>query len=470
MKKKTSQNTEAKKRAKLSSYMATRSDKMRRPVYYSTRSEDRELQPRERQTLISEARLTLRNFTLAGFALRKHLQFMSYYRFSAGTPNDSFNRALEKRVKRWESECDATGRRNFQSLMYLVESARAVDGDVGLLKLSNGRVQLIEGDRIRNSSGNDLTDEWVHGVRVNQFGKILAYDVSKRTPYSGFEHERFISAKNLDLLGYYTRPDEIRGVSLLAPASRLLSQLTDCIDLALSKQRLEQAFGLAATMDTPGPLADMDEETEKAIQERGDSFHRQATDVFGEGVFSYIMSPGEEVRFLESNNPSSNFQAFAEQIIRLTFAAWDIPYSFFDNANNSWSGANAETAHYIDSLEQKQNPTITILDRWLFEWLIPLWVFDEGSLELPEGWTIDDLKGDIGWSGASYPQFVMLDRVKELLVALQAGLLPPSETIGSYGYDIRRNLEDAASVRQYAEQLGLSVNFGQSADATNIGL
>lgn len=456
-----------KKRVHMGAYMATRADKMRRPVYFSTRSEDRELQPRERQILVSEARNALRNFSLAGFALRKHLQFMSYYRFFAGTPDNAFNKALEKRVKRWMEECDSTGRRNFQMLIYLVESARAVDGDVGLLKLSNGRVQLIEGDRIRNSSGNEFSDEWVHGVRVNQYGKILAYDINRRLPSGGFEHERFVSAKNMDLLGYYSRPDEIRGVSLLAPATRVLAQLTDCLDLAISKQRLEQAFGLAAIMEEPSAIAG--EEEGETPEDRADDFHKAATDTFGPGIFSYVMSPGEDIKFLESNNPSTNFQAFCDQLIRLTFACWDLPYSFYDNANNSWSGANAEQAGYIDSLEQKQAPTISMLNGWLTDWLIPLWVFDEESLELPEGWTIDDLKGDIGWSGASYPQFVMLDRVKELLVALQAGLLPPSETVGSYGYDIKRNLEDAANLRQFADGLGLSVAFGQAAQS-NIGL
>ncbi|MBQ8285400.1 MAG: hypothetical protein IJZ10_03770, partial [Thermoguttaceae bacterium] len=69
----------------------------------SSRSEDRELTPEKRQALLSEARDQLRNFSLAGFALRKHLQFVSFYRFAAGTPDERFNADLTRRVERWKS-------------------------------------------------------------------------------------------------------------------------------------------------------------------------------------------------------------------------------------------------------------------------------------------------------------------------------------------------------------------------------
>ena len=100
-------------------YDAVKADRIRRSPYYSTKSEDRELSARERQLLISQARDALRNFTIAGFALRKHLQSMAFYRFSAGTPNDDFNRKLETLVRLWKkrSNCDAANRHNFDTLI-----------------------------------------------------------------------------------------------------------------------------------------------------------------------------------------------------------------------------------------------------------------------------------------------------------------------------------------------------------------
>ena len=62
-------------------YEAVEPSPTRRPVYVSNRSEDTELPASKRRVLISDARDQQRNFTIAGFALRKHLQFVSYYRF-----------------------------------------------------------------------------------------------------------------------------------------------------------------------------------------------------------------------------------------------------------------------------------------------------------------------------------------------------------------------------------------------------
>lgn len=454
------------------SYEAVKSDRIRRQPYYSTKSEDRELTERERQLLISQARDALRNFTIAGFALRKHLQSMSFYRFQAGTPDDGFNRRLEALVRRWKrrSNCDAAGRHNFDTLIGLIESHRAVDGDVGILRLSNGKIQIVEGDRIRNPSGTDFDrEEWVHGVKVNAYGRALAYSIHKRKEFGGFEPERVVSAKNFDLLGFYTREDQIRGESLMAPAVRFFQQLYDSIDLALAKQRLEQAFGLAATLeDTSGFLPGSDTPEAAAAAERENEFARRATDVFGPGIMTMTLRPGEDVKFLESQNPSQNFQSFCENVIRLVFAAFDIPYSFYDGSKTNFYGSEGEFEQYIDSVEKKQQPTIEMLNEWIVDWLLPNWILD-GLIDLPQGWTVEDIAADVGWMGAGMPSWRLFRNVKEILLALQSGLLPPSEIVGDYGYDIKRNLQDIARLRQAAAELGVSVPFGQDT-AQNVGL
>ena len=173
-------------------YDAASADRSRRTPYVSYKSEDREQTPRERQTIISDARDQQRNFSLAGFVVRKHLQSIAYYRFSANTPNTPFNRQLERRIDFWKrrGNCDASGRHGFDQLITLIEYHRAVDGDVGLLTLSNNKIQLIEGDRIRNGPGHEISENWVHGVKVNDYGTALAYAVSKRTAYGAFDHDR----------------------------------------------------------------------------------------------------------------------------------------------------------------------------------------------------------------------------------------------------------------------------------------
>jgi capsid protein len=109
-----------------------------------------------------------------------------------------------------------------------------------------------------------------------------------------------------------------------------------------------------------------------------------------------------------------------------------------------------------------------MLNEWITDWLLPNWILD-GQIELPEGWTVDDVAADVGWMGAGLPSWRMLRHVKELILALQCGLLPPSEVIGDYGYDIAKNLADIAGLQAKAAELGIAVPFGKDTNQ-NVGL
>jgi capsid protein len=452
-------------------YKAVQSDKSRSPLYISSKSEDYELTERDRQTLISESRQLQRDFSLAGFCVRSHLQYVSYYQFNASTPDADFNLRLERKLKRWQhkNNCDVARRHSFPELLYLLESLRVIDGDVGVLRVNDnetgGRIQLIESDRIRNSDEAKKEENWVHGVRVADNGRILAYDVNKRKEYGGFIHERFISAKNMDLIGYFNRADQIRGVSPLAGAIREFSQVQDAISVNLAKSRLEAALGLAVYLDEGSALVEDDvEESEKRV----DEVQSQAVDKFGAGVFTFYGTPNEKLEFVQSNNPSSNFQEFITNVTRIVMLALDLPYSFADSSYTNFWGSKSSVNQYIDNVERKQQPTIEFLNDLVFDFLLPNWIL-AGDIELPTGYTIDDVRDYCGWQGAGKPTWLMLDAVKDMLLAVQSGLLPPSELVNQYGYNIRDNIDDLADILEYAKSKGLSLPYGNS-NSQNVGL
>lgn len=263
-------------------YEAIEQTPTRRPIAYSVRSEDRELTTYDRRALISESREEQRNFTLAGFALRKHLQFVSYYRFSAETPCKAFNRALERRVELWKDRknCDAARRSNFDELITLIESHRAVDGDVGVLRRSDCRLQIVESDRIKNPREvGELDIDWTHGVKVSEWGEAQQYQIWRRTLGGDLEPERVVDASCFDLLAYRTRRDQVRGVSLFAPALKTIAYLYDGIDYALAKLKLEQMIGLVTRLDDGGNIANVEttdpQEVKAQVREKfgNDLFH-----------------------------------------------------------------------------------------------------------------------------------------------------------------------------------------------------
>lgn len=451
-------------------YDAVKQGTSRRRIHISSEPEDSILNSGGRQSVLSQGRDAIRNFTLAGFVVRKHLQSVAWYEFRAKTGIAWLDDELKRRVEKWQRPqfCDITGRRSFAELIYLIELLRVVDGDVFILLLRNNRLQVIEGDRVRSSGvGTDLSGpEWVQGVKVNKAGKPIAYAICDRGQYGGFTLNRIVNSDNCKMLGYYQRADQIRGVSLLTPALRAISYLYDGLDLALAKLKLEQILGLKTmTDDTSGIGYSEDEDREGDI-------HKRAVEKLGPGILHLELRQGEDAAFMESNNPSRNYQDFVEQTTRLIFAALDIPYSFYDGSKTNYYGSEGEFEQYIDSVERKQQATINLLDDIFVNWLVPNWLTDpDDPLFLPPGVSPADLYGRAGWHGAGLPAWRMLRRVKELLVAVQAGFLPASEAVGDYGYDLASNLEELAKIKNRAEELGLSLPIFSGRDANiNVGV
>ena len=444
-------------------YEAVEPSATRRPIVISLRSEDRELPPEKRRALVSEARDYQRNFTLAGFALRKHLQFVSYYRFSAETPNREFNRALERRLATWKrrENCDAARRSNFDELMTILESHRAVDGDVGVLRRADGRLQLVEGDRIKSPNEGDDLENWVNGVELDDVGAARRYAIWSRKRAGGMEFQRYVDAKYFDLIAYRTRRDQIRGVSLFAPAVKMISYLYDGLDYALAKLKLEQMMGIVTRLEDGGSLVGApttnSEAVDGALQEK-----------FGRDLLHLALRPGEDASFMESNNPSQNFQTFTELVSRLIFASLDLPYSFFDGSKTNFYGSKGEFEQYLDTVEKKQSPTIATLNEWIFDWLMPNWIA-EGSLTLPDGWTIEDLRHDVGWKGSGLPYWRLFEYVKETQAAINGGLVDPYALADSFGESLSRNIEKLRQAKEYAKENGVSIPYGEKQNV-NIGL
>lgn len=446
-------------------YRAVESDDTAaRPIYISHKSEDKELLPSERSKLLTLARDIERNFSLAGYAIRKHLQSVAYYQFYCDSPDTAFNDRLNYLVRTWQDECDVTDRHSFADLIYIIERLRLVDGDVALLKTSDNKIQVIEGDRIKDPQEPTIDERWIHGVRTDNVGRPLEYAIWDRTKAENLVYQTKIAAEHIDLLGYYTRADQVRGVSPLAPALRMFTMLEDALNLALSKAKIEQSIGLVTRLIGDSTLAPSP--TPLAVRE--DGIDRAARETFGKGILHISLRDGEDASLLASNNPSSNFLNFCEQIIRLVLASIDVPYSFYDGSAQTFFSGRGELEQYIDSVEHKQAPTIRMLNRWVTRWLLPNWILS-GAITLPGGATVGDVSQYFGWSGAGLPTWRLIEYGKDAGSAISLGLISPKELVSSYGFNPRKNLEDVAEYVRMAKELGIELPYGQK-QTTNIGL
>jgi len=436
--------------ARLFGYDAAQTDSRRRRQPAATlRHEDDHQTPAQRKQIVASARDLDRNFEVGAWAIRKHLDFVSTFTFQARTGSETLDTQLEEFVADWSrpENFDAAARHPLAAFVRLAEARRTVDGDIGLLKLRNGRVQAIEGDRIRDP-GWPATG-WRHGVKTDQAGKAIAYAIHRRVRPSGFRLDRIVSARFLYLHGYFQRFDQTRGVGLITPALNRLRDLYESFELALAKAKIAQLFALATFRDDTDPLGTV---SQQADSEDGSG---DFTVDFGRGPFHLDLSREDRAEFLESKSPPAEFRSYSQWMVLVALKALDIPFSFFSEDFTNFYGSRAGLIQYLQSCRSKRESNQRLLDH-LTRWRLSLAVLD-GEISLPRGVSIERLRFD--WVPAGVPWWNPAQEAKGHLMLLGAGLDTPQRICRETGTDFYENIDAIAEAIDYARRRGVDLSF-----------
>ncbi len=383
------------------SYAAAEPGRRRTPAP-TTKSEDKILDTAQRRIVIEDARDLRRNYSVAAWAIRRHLDYVATFLFQCRTKDKGLNAAVEAfmtsagTADRW----DVTGRHSFRRMTRLAEAHSVVDGDVGWHLLRSGMVQGIEGERIRTPvSGSPAgidRDELIHGVQINGAGRGIGYCVNRRSKMGGWEFERMVSARHLFLHGNFERYDMVRGISPLTAALNSFRDTYEAFDYALAKAKVCQLFGLAFKRNGGEELEELNhggyETEDTAADETSDSDEtdepRYNVDI-SQGSPVIDLDPGDEVDILESRTPSTEFQQFMTMIIMAALKSLDIPYCFYNEAHTNYSGARQAWLQYEHAAGEKRANLQEFLER-VVRWRLAVAVL-AGDLILPRRVSVADL-------------------------------------------------------------------------------
>jgi len=438
---------------------ATTSKNQRKAASSTLSSEDAKLTASKRKVLQGAARDLSRNFSVAAWAIRKHLDFVAAFKFQSRTGDDGLDREIERLMTWWQrpENCDVAGRHGLPRLLRLAEERRTVDGDVFLMKLTGqrvrGKIQAIESDRVvdpRRDTGRPSGENWVHGVSVNDAGRALGYAVHKRTRGGrGLEMDRVVPARNVIHHGFYDRFDQVRGVSPLAPAVNAFRDVYEAADYALAKAKVSQMFGLVFYREAIDAAGTLDNSTDPYEVD------------FGSGPVLLDLEPGDKAEFLESKTPSSEFQSFSQLMISLALKSLDIPFSFFDESFTNFYGSRGALLHYQKSCEAKRADVKDVL-RKLTAWRMSLWI-DDGVLSLPSGVSLSDLNWE--WIPAGLAWWDPAKEIRGDVEAINAGLRTRSEIRAEkYGDDWIDVVDQLARERVALKERGLLVDVVAPSD------
>lgn len=450
----------------------------RKKILGNSRTVDSVLTQAKRSQLQESARDLANNFSIFAWMVRRHLDYVSMFRFQAKTMDKGFNQELEDWMKRISRRdyMDASGRFNREKMFRHFEARRTVDNDVGVLFLNDGRIQSIPQDLIRDPDIKPENERWVSGVKVNGYGRPTAYSLFRRSSGgTGYEYSKTVSARNFYLYGYFdmSATEQVRGVSPITTALNPLRDVYENFEYALAKAKINQLFALAIMREAEaesleevfGNPQDNEEESEHVENCPAEKERKREIDL-SKGPTVLDLETGEKVDVVESKNPSNELQQFTKLMVMVSLKALDIPYSFFDESHTNYSGSRGSWLQYDRSAMDKRADQIELRTRWtIFRLMMGIM---DGEITLPSGWTIEDVLFE--WVPIGTPWYDNAKEIKGDLSAIASGLESPITITKQRGSgDIFKNIEELAEVLKHAEDVGnrvlgrpISLNFDAS--------
>ncbi len=448
------------------SYDAATASTKRRSPPATVQREDRVLQKAGRVKIQANAQDLARNYAIAAWMVRQHLNYVAPHDFHPSTGDRGFDRELVDWMKAISRPdyFDAGRRCTREKWFRLAEARRVLDGDVFGLMIKDGTLEGIEGDRVQDPPRDKAKagTTWIQGVRTGKAGQAYEYSIHNRGKSgTGYDFKELQPWTRVLHYGFFDRyaSDQTRGVSPITTALNPLRDVYEAKDYALAKAKVSQLFALAFFRDADEAIGDDDpppaagtesdsDETDDATENGGPRYEVD----FGKGPALLDLDAGDRAEFLESKNPSTEFVNFMSTVIMVAMKALDLPYSFYDESHSTWHGSRSGWLHYERSCRDKRDDQQELRRRWTL-WRMTLGILD-GDFTLPSKWTLKDVK--FRWVPLGMAWWKQSEEVRGDIEAVAAGFDSPQEICLSRGKDTyEENVRKIIEAIKFAEEVSL---------------
>jgi capsid protein len=296
---------------------------------------------RDRLQLMREAEDMERNFAPAKMLNRKFASYVTPRSYHAQTGDTGLDRDIEEYLMEDAFlNCDVTGRYDFFHMLEFGVMGCNRGGDYGWAFQRLGahpdmsedelvqlpfRIQAIEPDRIGGIYQNVVSNDYVSGLNIGEYGQIESFRVFHRSMTTNtYDNPIDVPARDFVHLTDPMRIDQYRGVSILATAIQNLRDLYEMIDYVKGKAKLASA--LTVFTNSNGAMAGngaMDAYSTNLFP--GDASGLQQDIQFGQ---INHLAAGTDIKFPASSSPSSEEQWLMTQLLKFVAMSYDLPYSF----------------------------------------------------------------------------------------------------------------------------------------------
>lgn len=345
----------------------------------------------QRDLIKARARYLERNSDIAGAAVGGIVRNVvgTGIKPQARTGDEALNRRIETLWREWTAaeNCDITGQQSFEELQAMLLRRKIVDGEILIKKVvaRKGRhplkLQVIKSDPLSSfmiyapKTNNVIRS----GVELDDYLRPLAYWIDRKSPdgYVEYNPDRVPAAQVIHLWSR-SQPDQIRGISDLAPIIKRLKDTQDYLDAETITARIAACFSVFVTTQTGAPNM-----PGRIGANRGDPEGKRLKSI-RPGMVNYL-APGESI---ETANPSrglANARDYVAIQERLAGAGLGLSYELMSRDFNTSSFSSARQGMLEDrkTFEPIQNfMAAHLCDPIYREWM-DLCVM-AGSLDIPD--------------------------------------------------------------------------------------
>lgn len=379
----------------------------------------------------------------------------------ARTGDDELNKQIEALWEEWTraENCDVTGQQTFEELQALLLRRKIVDGEILIKKTVDKKgkfplkLQVIKPDMLsqyllRAPKTNHVIRS---GIELDDHLKPLAFWIDKKTPdgFVQYDPDR-IPAKEIIHLWTRKHPDQIRGISDLAPIIKRLKDTQDYLDAETVAARIAACFSVFITTSTGTPgAAGRFVKTKDAEGKKLQSIRP--------GMIKYL-APGEEVQTANPSRGMANARDYISIQERLAGAGLGLSYELMSRDFNKASFSSARQGMLEDrkTFEPMQNFMASHLCGPVYREWLDLCVL-AGLINIPDYAQNREKYQQCDWVT---PGWAWIDPSKEVqadINALQNAGKTLSQWCAERGYDWREQLEQMALEKETAEALGLKL-------------
>lgn len=280
------------------------------------------------------------------------------------------SRAIKREFELWAENCDYLRRNNFYELQQIAFESSLIDGDSFVLlkrDLPNPyslRLQVVESARVLNPGGGTLEmatangGRIINGVETDRAGRLEAIHVSNRlwnepdAVDAKLEWQRVkifgekTGCRNVLQICRDTRPDQYRGVPVLAPVIENLKQMERYADSELTSAIIKSFFSVFFIQPQSNlTLNEIAGEEELDVRDFK----------LGSGTIS-ALPKGVDVKAIDSQNSQKVFEAFMAYYVKSIGAAVNIPYEvLLKTFQSSYSASRAAILQSQSEFERQKN-------------------------------------------------------------------------------------------------------------------